>query len=205
MPLIPNISEKKCGHCGMVLSSDSFHKNSKSASGLKSWCKQCTKESSQKYYLENKASINARNMEWARSHPMEISSINKKWRINNPELVAKLKADYRSDPYNKEAELQKKREWRKANKDKSRLYSSIRRAKKASSSSSLVTSKDLRKIKAMSCIYCNAPFEQLEHIVPLARGGRHAVGNLAPSCAGCNQSKGSKFVMEWKLSKVRYN
>lgn len=43
------------------------------------------------------------------------------------------------------------------------------------------------------CYYCLAPlsFEiSLDHMQPIARGGRHAWDNLAPCCQRCNSLKG---------------
>ena len=31
------------------------------------------------------------------------------------------------------------------------------------------------------CIYCNGPFQHLDHLVPVVTGGRHALWNLARS------------------------
>jgi hypothetical protein len=51
-----------------------------------------------------------------------------------------------------------------------------------------------------ACVYCGAQDEALhiDHIVPLSRGGRNDDGNLAPACARCNLSKGSKTLEEWR-------
>lgn len=37
------------------------------------------------------------------------------------------------------------------------------------------------------CIYCDGPFEELEHLVPVRSGGAHSLGNCAPSCTACNR------------------
>jgi 5-methylcytosine-specific restriction endonuclease McrA len=42
-----------------------------------------------------------------------------------------------------------------------------------------------------ACFYCDGPFESLDHYVPIAAGGHHAVYNVRPSCMGCNWSKGT--------------
>ena len=43
------------------------------------------------------------------------------------------------------------------------------------------------------CHYCEKKFSPknltMDHIVPLARGGRSTKGNLAPACTDCNQKK----------------
>jgi 5-methylcytosine-specific restriction endonuclease McrA len=51
------------------------------------------------------------------------------------------------------------------------------------------------------CHYCEqtvAPVElTMDHLVPLARGGRSTRGNLVPACRDCNQKKKGLLLMEW--------
>ncbi|MFD7705700.1 HNH endonuclease [Streptomyces sp. NPDC059786] len=50
------------------------------------------------------------------------------------------------------------------------------------------------------CAYCggNEGGIHMDHVIPLSRGGRHAIGNVLPACQKCNLSKGAKLVAEWK-------
>lgn len=69
--------------------------------------------------------------------------------------------------------------------------------------SKLVTERDWQRLVVRyrgCCAYCGKKDDNLhrEHVVPLSRGGRHSIGNLLPACAGCNLSKHSSFVAEWK-------
>lgn len=50
------------------------------------------------------------------------------------------------------------------------------------------------------CAYCGELPELLhmDHVVPLSRGGQHAIGNVLPACPGCNLSKNAKFLAEWR-------
>lgn len=56
-----------------------------------------------------------------------------------------------------------------------------------------------------SCAYCFAcpNILHMEHVVPLSRGGRHAIGNILPACASCNFSKGTMFLIQWRIRKGR--
>ena len=52
-----------------------------------------------------------------------------------------------------------------------------------------------------TCAYCGLPVAldfQFDHIVPLARGGRHAIGNLCCCCSRCNQLKGALTSLEYQ-------
>jgi hypothetical protein len=47
------------------------------------------------------------------------------------------------------------------------------------------------------CAYCDAPADQKDHVVSLARGGSHTIDNIVPACCGCNSSKHTQTLAEW--------
>lgn len=49
------------------------------------------------------------------------------------------------------------------------------------------------------CVYCGASGVPLvlDHVHPIARGGRHTRDNLAPACEHCNGSKRAKTLERW--------
>lgn len=50
-----------------------------------------------------------------------------------------------------------------------------------------------------ACVYCastDGPFE-IDHVVPVSRGGSSDAGNLVLACRPCNRSKRDKLVEEW--------
>ncbi|WP_405536890.1 HNH endonuclease [Streptomyces antimycoticus] len=66
-----------------------------------------------------------------------------------------------------------------------------------------VTPKDWLKLVRRyghRCAYCggNTGGIHMDHVIPMSRGGRHAIGNVLPACQTCNLSKGPKLVAEWK-------
>lgn len=48
------------------------------------------------------------------------------------------------------------------------------------------------------CVYCGEPATQVDHIVPVSKGGTDDVSNLVPACRSCNSSKGNRDVDEWR-------
>lgn len=52
---------------------------------------------------------------------------------------------------------------------------------------------------AHACAYCGevAPLTK-DHVIPVSRGGRHAIGNILPACQSCNSSKGNRLLVEWR-------
>ena len=58
-----------------------------------------------------------------------------------------------------------------------------------------------QKLAACSCYYCSGHFKPkdltMDHIVPLARGGRSTKDNLVACCKECNTKKKTLLPMEW--------
>ena len=58
-----------------------------------------------------------------------------------------------------------------------------------------------RRLAKGLCYYCGcstAPKElTMDHIVPIARGGKSTKGNVVPACKECNTAKKQLLPMEW--------
>jgi len=58
-----------------------------------------------------------------------------------------------------------------------------------------------RRLARGVCHYCQEPTPAqeltMDHIVPLARGGKTTRGNVAPCCKTCNTRKKQLLPMEW--------
>lgn len=56
------------------------------------------------------------------------------------------------------------------------------------------------------CHYCGHPFPpdhlSMDHVVPLARGGRSTKGNVVPACMACNRKKKLETPAEAVLRKL---
>ncbi|WP_406585132.1 HNH endonuclease [Deinococcus aetherius] len=60
------------------------------------------------------------------------------------------------------------------------------------------------------CHYCGEVLElvgrnkfQVDHFIPLSRGGANAMNNIVCACPGCNRAKGSKF--PWDFRPARFD
>lgn len=52
------------------------------------------------------------------------------------------------------------------------------------------------------CAYCGEVFDkqrqpEIEHLIPLSRGGVHRVENVVPACGDCNKKKGTMTYEEF--------
>jgi 5-methylcytosine-specific restriction endonuclease McrA len=78
------------------------------------------------------------------------------------------------------------------------------RAKRFNAFIGLFTVREIKRLYGASCFYCGSrEVIGLDHVVPLARGGRHTKGNMVAACLSCNSSKKNKTIMEWKKSDGR--
>ena len=98
------------------------------------------------------------------------------------------------------------KKWAKNNPDKIRNYNRTQRARRkfALQASESATTQEVKAwIDAQSpvCSYCAIELSsdqiQLDHVIPLSRGGSHTIDNFAISCKSCNCSKGNKTLDEF--------
>lgn len=59
-----------------------------------------------------------------------------------------------------------------------------------------------QKTASGACYYCGKIVKHselsMDHLIPLARGGRSTKDNLVPSCKDCNNRKKSMLPIEWE-------
>jgi hypothetical protein len=57
------------------------------------------------------------------------------------------------------------------------------------------------------CWYCGATMTreevQIEHLVPVARGGSSSLANLVPACRDCSHSKGAASLADFRINFAR--
>jgi 5-methylcytosine-specific restriction endonuclease McrA len=127
----------------------------------------------------------------------------RQWAARNRDKKKAADASY----YSRNAEAIKAyiRGWQAENPDKVRNHymrqNPLRRARLRGCDTRLVLPSEINALLAKPCFACGTrESTTIEHLVPIARGGRHSIGNLAPLCQSCNSSKGSMLWVEWKHS-----
>jgi 5-methylcytosine-specific restriction endonuclease McrA len=98
-------------------------------------------------------------------------------------------------------------DWRRSNRDIVAELLRVQKAVRRGAERRRVTARDLARLLDRHrgrCAYCAVPVVpgtslHWDHIIPIIRGGRHAIGNLAPACPTCNTRKGALTVMEWRI------
>lgn len=173
------------------------------------------KQKSRERYLRNKERILERSKEWAANNPEKVLEKAAKYRAKYPDRMKAAQEKYNKNPksklrFKKYAESEKgkayKKAWQDANKERLReqyvMRSSRRRAQLKNNGIYFISDKDLRSLFASDCVACSAPGEHVDHIIPISRGGRHAIGNLQMLCSSCNLSKNNKTMTEWRAYKM---
>lgn len=206
------ITDATCGQCGDVL-----------ASGRRKWCSERCAYRAQRpdYHPDNDrtcmycgASLAGRFQTAVICRGDEcMDKWRKDYRIRTKEHRAARDKQYHAK--NREQRVAYLAEWRTANSDKireqrrtdeakaySRLHCQARRARILQNGCYAITRHDVRRLLARyehRCAYCRCDGHlELDHVVPLARGGQHSIGNLVPACVRCNRQKNKQLVVEWR-------
>jgi 5-methylcytosine-specific restriction endonuclease McrA len=126
---------------------------------------------------------------WQRANPDKIRENIKRYRDKDPERYRAIRREAH-------------RAWKRANLDKRRVQSHRRRARKLENDGTHTAADIQAQYKSQKgrCWYCGKKVGdkyEVDHRVPLSRGGSNAPENLVIACQFCNRSKGAKLVHEW--------
>lgn len=173
-------------------------------------CREAVRRSKAK----NREQVRAYNARYAAEHP-EVARAS--YRRNRAKRLT-YQAEYREQ--NREKRRASVARWdarnvdrrratealrRAANREHFALKEAARRARKLANGCFDVTAADVRRLLIRlrgSCAYCSTNLSagfHLDHVMPIARGGSHSIGNLTAACARCNLTKGALTVMEWRM------
>lgn len=131
---------------------------------------------------------NKRNPEWNEKQRLK--------RIEKRKEKSEYDAKYRAR--NKDKLAKQNKDWANRNKEKVRAikhnYKAKRRAIESEGATTAEVSEWLSK-QDMVCYWCGTGCSKeyhIDHYHPLARGGKHEVGNLVIACPACNMTKKAK-------------
>lgn len=137
-----------------------------------------------KYVEENKEKIQAIDIKSRNKNRDRTNRRKREQHAANPEL---LRA--------------RGREWAKKNPEKVRAKSAAQRLNRRTKAGPRLTQKKILEIKALHgdiCCYCKqSNATDVEHMLPICRGGTNDYDNLCMACQYCNNSKGKRTVEEF--------
>ena len=164
---------KTCSGCERTLKLDQFHRDKSTKSGRRSRCRSCVSE----YARENRERGTERMREWRAVNPERDQANRRRYHKGNRDrLLAQRRKHRAENPHC---------DWE----------SDYRKRSKAAGCIPVVVSFTREELMEFwgngeRCIYCDGPFEQIDHMMPVSLGGVHTVETVAPCCADCNQAGG---------------
>lgn len=195
------VATKLCIGCNESKSLTDFYRH---RDAHQSRCKPCQDATNRAWYTANKERRRESMAKWERAnreartarHRVYVAKNRDKVRTRNNETQMARRvanpAKFRED----------RRQRDRIHPETPRRYNSLRRARKKSAGIFRITANELRRLMSNPCYICGGPAQHVDHIIPLSRGGRHSIGNLAPACQTCNHQKHTKFLVEFKARSI---
>lgn len=180
---------KWCSTCKTTKPTNDFPKDRGSRDGLNYQCKTCKNKRAKQYRINNPEHYrmlnNSRVDKWRATHPLTRNASQNRYSKNHPEVHKK---------------------YRDANKDKYRTHTRNRRAILDNIPGKGINGVEWKELKDSyfnRCAYCGEknPLE-MDHVIPITRGGEHSIDNIVPACRACNGGKNNKPLLVWMLHQV---
>lgn len=160
------------------------------------------REHRRQYYAANRERILAANKNWVAANQERFRAYHRaygaEWRKNNRERALAYTRAWVSR--NRQYNLDRAMAWFAANPEAYRA-AWARNRKKRNGAEGRFTGKDIRRIlvaQGERCLYCHARLSEgyeIDHVVPLSKGGTHWPSNIALACRPCNRSKHAR--LDW--------
>lgn len=192
---------KTCKKCLQHLPLSSYKPNAKRPGQFLARCASCIREANnisaskwrannpdyaKSYLAANRDYKNAYKKDWRLRNPGKQSLYSKTYALTNPDRVRAAQKKYENSRPGWVA-----------------YKAQLRRARKKANGVFVIRAKEFMSLYKKPCFYCGSKTEHVDHVIPIARGGRHSIGNLVPACASCNLSKQDKLLMEWIIDTKR--
>ena len=135
--------------------------------------KEVLRQRSRAQYRKNKVRALAYAKQWQADHPEKVIEAKRKWRRNNPEKQRLATS-----------------RWAKNHPVELVLKMGRHRARKMSAPGTCTPQQLADRVAYYGglCAYCReAPHEDVDHVIPLSRGGSNWPANLRPSCHRCKR------------------
>jgi 5-methylcytosine-specific restriction endonuclease McrA len=203
------VSNRSCCECLKLAKRRAYHANpGKHKEAGRRWQlknKEKRREISRRYYYahhkENRARLNAHTKRYRKADPEKYIRLAREHHHRHREKQLDRMRKYRK--MNPDIVRASTHAWRSRNKDKVSQQKRNRyaREKGADGGHTLRDIAHLYRRQREECAGCgtalNGIFE-VDHIIPLSRGGNNFVGNIQLLCKSCNASKGAKLMIEWR-------
>jgi 5-methylcytosine-specific restriction endonuclease McrA len=211
---------KRCNKCGCEKPLDQFHIAKSSSDGRYFSCKECTLNWQREKYRANREAKLAANARWYADHPEKRSEYRLAAKQRRPGAAADASRKYRQRHPEARREYGKKyfaehkerfREWQRRryqrSPDKFAEYRHRWRAGQSDGRPTALQWAALLNDCGRRCLACGMHASEikafypnrrkmleLDHIIPVAMGGKTGMDNIQPLCPSCNNSKRKKAI-----------
>lgn len=199
--------KKTCVTCKQSFprTTEHFRVNTRRRDGFGSYCLPCARAreraQSRRQYERHRERILARNRDWYQRNrdthlPQRLAKCRERYPRERQRHIAKaLGRYYAADP----ADRARRREYRRGNAEKWRVWNMSARARRLAATGKATVAQVRARVEFYGerCYLCGAPWEAIDHVIPIARGGTHWPANLRPICKPCNARKWA-----WKLDEL---
>lgn len=176
---------KTCTQCGEEKPLAEYHRDARAKDGLRPACKTCVKAYLAEYYKANADRLRAHratNVDRIRAQKAEHCKAN----------ADRLKA-YRADYYKANVDRTKAQQaeyraenphtgWESDYRIRARKFGLVPVVESFTRAEMLTHWNNGER-----CIYCDGPFQEIDHMIPVGLDGHHVISNVAPSCGPCNR------------------
>lgn len=199
---------KRCRHCDEVKPLSEFSTHKGSPDGYHWWCKECNRAAARARYAKAPETQRARSRTAMRrrraADPEGERAYIVAWRGRNADRVRACDARRRQSPERRAWQAAYWREWKRRNPE---AVKAIARRGQLNRRARLMQA-FLEKVEPLVvlerheglCGICGEPVDperfDVDHIVPLARGGEHSYANTQPAHPTCNTRKGARLPEE---------
>jgi 5-methylcytosine-specific restriction endonuclease McrA len=167
-------------------------------------CEACEKASVSTWQAANPDKVKAASLAYIKRHPDRAKENSRRQHAKqfekNPEKVrASVRAHWEK---NRAKYYETMRLYRKNNPDVIRFANAEYRARKRAAAGTLTATEfaTILQRQRFRCHWCDVSIKngaQIDHVVPLVRGGEHSAANVVGSCGSCNRRKRSKDPISW--------
>jgi len=172
-------------------------------------------------YQRDKDIIKSQVKKYAENNKEKLLERNRRYREKNKETIALKQKKYQRERYLQKTKeiLERNRKYRLNNLGKTKEYSknyrktdkgkaiqrnahSLRRTRREEGD--VTTNEMIELQKTKICYWCNCKIKEndlnIDHYIPISKGGKHTISNLVASCSKCNLDKRAKDPQEYANS-----
>ena len=202
-------STRLCTKCGRDLpaTTEFFYKEKTGALGLCSQCKDCRGKDAQVWRRANAERLSAQNRAWRAAHPGYDQAKWVTYDYDRTEYHRAYREAHRAEnaEYSRVYRLEHPdyhANFRQEHPERYLAYSRNRRAREQEcegehTAEHVRAQYDRQKGK---CFYCHEKMGEkyeVDHVIPLVRGGSNGPENLVVACRACNRAKAAKHPMDF--------